>query len=110
MKVAIHAGSQTYSYNQGMEDFAIEKVSGIEEADEIGAEMSRDVIDSYACISSLIDDIAHDAQESGEDYDEAYENAILEELFWEVFELKDDAPDFIETGEAYEKFLEKWQK
>lgn len=110
MKVAIHAGSQTYSYSQGMEDFVITKVNTVEEANEIGAEMSRDVIDSYACISSLIDDIAHDAQESGEDYDEAYEDAILEELFWEVFELKEDAPDFIETGEAYEEFLEKWQK
>lgn len=108
MKVAILAGSQSFSY--GLHDFTIEEVNDIEEANEIGAEMSRDVIDSYACISSLIDDIAHDAQENGEDYYEAYENAILEELSWEVFELKDEAPDFIETGEAYEKFLEKWQK
>lgn len=110
MKVAIHAGSQTYSYSQGMEDFAIEEVSDIEEANEIGAEMSRDVIDSYACISSLIDDIAHNTQENGEDYDEAYEDAMLEELFWEVFELKDDAPDSIEDGEDYEQFIEKWKK
>lgn len=110
MKVAILAGSQSFSYDQGMKDFTIEEVSDIEEANEIGAEMSRDVIDSYAHISSLIDDIAHDAQENGEDYDEAYENAILEELSWEVFKLKDDAPDFIETGEAYEEFLKKWRK
>ena len=55
MKVAILAGSQSFSYNQGMHDFTIEEVSDIEEANEIGAEMSRDVIDSYACISSLID-------------------------------------------------------
>lgn len=110
MKVAILAGSQSFSYDQGMHDFTIEEVNDIEEANEIGAEMSRDVIDSYSCISSLIEDAAHDAQENGEDYYESYEDAILEELFWEVFELKDEAPDFIETGEAYEKFLEKWQK
>ena len=110
MKVAILAGSQSFSYDQGMKDFTIEEVSDIEEANEIGAEMSRDVIDSYACISSLIDDIAHDAQENGEDYDEAYENAILEELSWEVFELKDDAPDSIDSNEDYEEFIEKWKK
>ena len=110
MKVAILAGSQSFSYDQGMNDFTIEEVSDIEEANEIGAEMSRDVIDSYACISSLIDDIAHDAQENGEDYDEAYENAILEELSWKVFELKDDAPDSIKIDEDYEDFLKKWKK
>ena len=110
MKVAILAGSQSFSYNQGMHDFTIEEVNDIEEANEIGAEMSRDVIDSYACISSLIDDIAHDAQENGEDYDEAYENAILEELSWEVFELKDDAPKSIEEDEDYKEFIEKWKK
>lgn len=110
MKVAIFAGSQFFSYDQGMYDFTIEEVSDIEEANEIGAEMSRDMIDSYACISSLIDDIAHDAQENGEDYDEAYENAILEELSWEVFELKDDAPDSIKIDENYEDFLKKWKK
>lgn len=110
MKVAILAGSQSFSYNQGIEDFTIEEVNDIEEANEIGAEMSRDVIDSYTCISSLIDDIAHDAQENGEDYDEAYENAILEELSWEVFELKDDAPNSIKNNENYEDFLKKWRK
>lgn len=110
MKVAILAGSQFFSYDQGMNDFTIEEVSDIEEANEIGAEMSRDVIDSYACISSLIDDIAHDAQENGEDYDEAYENAIMEELSWEVFELKDDAPNSIKIDEDYEDFLKKWRK
>lgn len=110
MKVAILAGSQSFSYDQGMNDFTIEEVSDIEEANEIGAEMSRDVIDSYACISSLIDDIAHDAQENGEDYDEAYENAILEELSWKVFELKDDAPNSIKIDEDYEDFLKKWKK
>lgn len=110
MKVAILAGSQSFSYDQGMKNFTIEEVSDIEEANEIGAEMSRDVIDSYACISSLIDDIAHDAQENGEDYDEAYENAILEELSWKVFELKDDAPDSIKIDEDYEDFLKKWKK
>lgn len=110
MKVAILAGSQSSSYDSGREDFIIEEVSDIEEANEIGAEMSRDVIDSYACISSLIEDAAHDAQENGEDYDEAYENAILEELSWEVFELKDDAPDSIKIDEDYEDFLKKWRK
>lgn len=110
MKVAILAGSQSFSYDRGMNDFTIEEVSDIEEANEIGAEMSRDIINSYACISSLIDDIAHDAQENGEDYDEAYENAILEELFWEVFELRDDAPDSIKIDEDYEDFLKKWKK
>ena len=87
-----------------------EAVYTIEEANEMGAEMSRDLIDSYACISSLIDDIAHDAQENGEDYDEAYENTILEELSWEVFELKDDAPNSIKSNENYEDFLKKWRK
>lgn len=110
MKVAILAGSQFFSYDRGMYDFTIEEVNDIEEANEIGAEMSRDMIDSYACISSLIDDIAHDAQENGEDYDEAYENAILEELSWEVFELKDDAPDSIKIDEDYKDFLKKWKK
>lgn len=110
MKVAILAGSQSFSYNREMHDFTIEEVNDIEEANEIGAEMSRDVIDSYACISSLIDDIAHDAQENGKDYDEAYEDALLQELFWEVFELKDDAPDSIKIDENYEDFLKKWRK
>lgn len=110
MKVAIHAGSQSFSYSQGMEDFTIAKVNTVEEANEIGAEMSRDVIDSYICISSLIDDIAHDAQENDEDYDEAYEDALLQELFWEVFELKDDAPESVADGEDCEEFIEKWKK
>lgn len=110
MKVAILAGSQFFPYDQRMHDFTIEEVNDIEEANEIGAEMSRDMIDSYTCISSLIDDIAHDAQENGEDYDEAYENAILEELSWEVFELKDDAPNSIKSNENYEDFLKKWKK
>ena len=37
-------------------------------------------------------------------------NAILEELSWEVFELKDDAPDSIKIDEDYEDFLKKWKK
>lgn len=110
MKVAILAGSQSFSYDQGIYDFIIEEVNNIEEANEIGAEMSRDVIDSYHCISSLIEDAAHDAQENGEDYDEAYEDALLQELFWEVFELKDDAPKSIKIDEDYEDFLKKWRK
>lgn len=110
MKVAILAGSQSFSYGQGMYDFVIEEVSDIEEANEIGAEMSRDVIDNYGCIFGLIEDAAHDAQENGEDYEEAYEDAILEELFWEVFELKDDAPSSIGPDEDYEDFIEKWRK
>lgn len=110
MKVAILAGSQSFTYNQGIYDFTIEEVNDVEEANEIGAEMSRDVIDSYHCISSLIEDAAHDAQENGEDYYEAYENAILEELLWEVVELKDEAPNSIEIDEDYEDFLKKWKK
>lgn len=110
MKVAILAGSQSFSYDSGMRDFTIEEVNDIDEANEIGAEMSRDVIDSYSCISSLIEDAAHDAQENGEDYYEAYENAILEELLWEVIELKDEVPESIKIDEDYKDFLKKWKK
>ena len=42
MKVAILAGSQSSSYDSGREDFIIEEVSDIEEANEIGAEMPND--------------------------------------------------------------------
>lgn len=49
MKVAILAGSQSFSYNQGMHDFTIEEVNDIEEANEIGAEIQKILAESNSC-------------------------------------------------------------
>ena len=42
MKVAILAGSQSFSYNQGMHDFTIEEVNDIEEASSLVQETIKD--------------------------------------------------------------------
>ena len=99
MKFLIRAAEQMYNGLYGMEDIAVVDVEHEDEAAEIGTEMSMDVMDAYECISSELYD------EDPEICNENYEDNI----YFQFWPLKDDAPDNIPTGEDWEDFLRQWE-
>lgn len=109
MKVCIKAMDQLYGGLHGMFDAAVMEVADMEEAEEIGNEMSRDVIDSY---SYIIDQLEQEAQENepstDEEFNDILEDLIREDISYTIWELKDEAP--IEELEDYEEYIEKWKK
>ena len=64
MRVAIYACEQMYGGLHGMEDFLVVDVDSAEEADQIGEEMSLDIMQSYSCI---IDTLEEDAAYYGDE-------------------------------------------
>lgn len=113
MKVCIKAMDQLYSGLYGMYDIAIVEVADMEEAEEIGCEMSRDVIDSYSCITEQLTEEALEVSSHEGDYpemtfEESYEDCVREDISYTIWQLKDDAP--IEEIEIEEEYLERWKK
>ena len=70
-----------------------------EEAEEYGIEMSHNVIDSYSEIRQNIFGY-EDEEEIYENYsEEEIQDIIMEDVEYEVWELRDDAPSFEELEE-----------
>lgn len=88
-----------YNGLYGMEDVAVVDVEHEDEATEIGTEMSMNVMDSYECISSELYD------EDPEVCNENYEDNI----YFQFWQLKDDAPNAIPMNEDWEDFLHQWE-
>lgn len=83
----IYAYDAQYGGLHGMYSYCFEECS-LEDAELLGREMSYDVINSYASIyGRLIDE-----EMSEEEIEETYE----EDIAYEVWELRDDAPSFLE--------------
>ena len=83
----IYAYDATYGGLHGMYSYCFDECS-LEDAEGQGYEMSYEVIASYGFILEGICD--EDA--TGEEIEEAYE----EDIAYEVWELRDDAPSFLE--------------
>lgn len=90
MRVFVYACEDMYHGLHGIEDMRVVEVSSVEEADEYGLEMSRDVIESY--------DTLKDYYFEDEDDEEAYEDAVSEALEWYVYPIDEEKAKDISTG------------
>ncbi len=102
MKVYIYAYESSYGGFHGIESSCVCDVRSINEADEIGHEMSMEVFEDFMDEEEYIN-------ENGEiDYD-----LINEELCWEIWKIKDDFInienlDEISYNLGRDSFIEKY--
>lgn len=83
MRVFIYACDNIYGGLHGMEDFGVYEVSSVEEANDIGREMSYGVIDSYSDIGDTLEENAREAVELYDfGFDEAYADEMAADLSW----------------------------
>lgn len=86
----IYAYEEFYGGLHGIYNYCFEECS-LAQAEEYGREMSCEVIESY---SFILDEIC------GEDAtEEEIDEAIQEDIAYEIWELRDDAPSFEELEE-----------
>ena len=96
MRVYIYACDNIYGGLHGMEDYGIFEVANMHEADAIGEEMSRGVVDSYSQIMESIEEdcayyVEHDGfEESSSEWEGIMEQLIAEDLNWSVCEIDED--------------------
>lgn len=100
----IYAYDEMYNGLHGMYDYCFEECT-LQPAEEYGYEMSYNVIESYSDIyESLYDENSSD---------EEMNKAIEEDIVYEVWELRDDAPSFKELEAMNldpESYIEKYCK
>ena len=102
MKVYIYASMSSYEGLHGIESSCVCDVRSIDEADEIGHEMSMEVFEDFINAEEYID-------ENGEvDYD-----LVNEELCWEIWKIKDDFTNVEDLDEisynlGRDSFIEKY--
>lgn len=90
MLFAIYACEGMYGGLHGMELHAVVNCRDEGEAEDIGIEMSYDVMDSYECISSSFEEDASDEYEEGTDeWYEYIEAARAENVSYTVYEILD---------------------
>ena len=97
MRVFIYACENTYQGLHGIEDMRVVEVSSVEEANEYGMEMSRDVIETYDTLGDF---------EEFED-EEAYEEAFLEAREWYVY-LIDEEKAKGKSTEELDEIASEW--
>lgn len=91
MRVFIMAYENIYGGLHGMNTFRVLDVNSLEEADEVGSEMSYDIIQSYGSImESLEDEIDPDIEENSEEWEEELDNLINEDKAWEVYVIDEN--------------------
>ena len=94
-KYFVYAYDGIYGGLHGMYDWVFMEGT-YEEAEDYGIEMSRDVIDSYSEIRQSLFDY-EDEEEIYERYsEEEIEEIIQEDIAFEIYEVRDDAPSFKE--------------
>ena len=88
-RYAIYAYESTYGGLHGMNDYAVVTVGSEREAESIGYEMAIDVIESYECITSGIEEdaICNGCEEGTDEYWDYIEEAKNENAEYEVYEI-----------------------
>lgn len=94
--VAIHAYEGMYQTLHGIESFSIHEVDDIEEAYEIAAEESIEVMNSYTDVMDEFYENAKnmDIEEDSEEWDEYIGECICENLAYEVYVVRNKYADF----------------
>lgn len=101
MKIYLIVGyDANYGPNNGIYDWDIKECANYEEAEEIGMEMARNVIESYSSLmESIENDVWEQMQEEGitsddPDYDDIYEDRVADALNeaceYQIYELRSD--------------------
>lgn len=91
MRVFIMAYDNIYGGLHGMYTFRVVDVDSPEEADELGEEMSYDIIQGYGSImESLENDIDPDLEEDSPEWEEELDDLISQDAAWEVYEIDED--------------------
>ena len=100
MRVFIYACDNIYGGLHGMEDFRVYEVSSVEEANDIGREMSYGVINSYSEIGdSLEENAAEVAELYDSDFEEAYEDEMAADLDWSCRKIDEEKARGLSTEE-----------
>ena len=103
MLYAIHAYENIYGGLHGIEEYEVIEAETLKEADEYAYDLSCEVINSYA---DVMDNIIEDAEsydyETDEEYDEFIEEAINEDIAFEIH------PISIETNKSLEELTNEY--
>lgn len=89
MIVAIHAFENQYEGLHGIESFCIVEVDNISQVEELAAEESRSIIESY---ESFLDDFVEQAESEGleentDEYSQYIEECIQENIAYRIWEV-----------------------
>lgn len=108
-RIAIKAYESSYGGLHGMFNTTILNADSYKEAVETAEELSREVIDSYACLEEEIHDEVMDYLRDEYDesnYDTYHEEVLESRLAYDLIPLKDDAPSEFED---FDDFVEEWE-
>ena len=100
MRVFIYACDNIYGGLHGMENFGVYSVSSVEEANNIGREMSYGVINSYSAIGDSLEETAREVAELYDsDFEEAYEDEMATDLDWYCRKIDEEKAHDLSTEE-----------
>lgn len=118
MRVFVYSCEETYHGLHGIENMGVVEVATIQEADEWGRQMSEDIINSYSCVLEAIEEVADEVNEDrdSEEWQEAYEEELIQHLEWYVYHINEDVAKDIPTEEldaianhlGQEEFIEEY--
>lgn len=97
-KYFVYAYEGIYGGLHGMYDWVFMEGS-YAEAESYGVEMSSNVIDSYAEIRQNLFDVEDEEEIYARYSEEEVEEIIQEDIAFEIYEVRDDAPPFKEMEE-----------
>lgn len=95
-KYFVYAYDGMYGGLHGMYEYCFIEASSYEEAADYGIDMSHNVIDSYFEIRQNLFEVEDDEEIYERYSEEEIEDIIAEDVAFEVWELRDDAPSFLE--------------
>jgi len=112
MLYAIDAREQIYGGLHGIMTLLVDDFENEEDAEDCGAEASRDLIESY-CYDDLKEQASYELSD-GDDFDEFMEQLIEDDIDFTVYKIKDEyqkqLPEDLESlfYEDSDEFLEKY--
>lgn len=113
MLYVIHAYEGLYGGTHGMEDFRLFKGSE-SEAEAVAIYMSYDVMDSYNCIYSALEEQASEFYEEGtEEWFDEVESLREQDVEYQIFEVDTKNKTYEELAKEFNNsdpwnFIERW--
>lgn len=104
---AVYAYDNLYGGLHGMGSYSLFIGDSLKEVEEYAADQSREVIESYENIQDSLTDQADEMMNDDDTtYDEAFEQAIEEDIAYEVYRLNIDADNI--SDDEFEELEKEW--
>ena len=98
MRYAIYACETNYYGLHGMSNSEVDEFNSFEDAENRARELAEEVVFSYAGLenSSREDALEEGYEEGTEEFEECFNSLIEENLYWEIYEIKEEVTEPIE--------------